>query len=96
MNPQCQEKLHDELVRIYPDKRLTYENLNDSPLLEATLKETQRIRPTVHLLLRKVDNPVCVKGVQFKSGDAIGIDLTSLHNRSVGKKIGQKTLLNSS
>ena len=51
-NPDSQEKLYKSLIEAFPNKQITYESLQDAPLLKATLMESLRLLPTMHLNMR--------------------------------------------
>lgn len=80
MHPEYQSKLYDELIELFPNKELEYDDLNKSQYLEAIIKESQRMYPVLTMLFRLADEATEVKGLKIKKCDAIGIDLMSLHN----------------
>lgn len=81
LNPECQERLYQELADLYPEPdSMSYENSKNSPLLEACLKESQRIMPILSLMFRIAENPIEIKGVKFKSGDVVAIDVNGIHH----------------
>ena len=80
LNPEYQQKLYNSLIEIYPNKEIEYETIKDAPLLDAIIKESQRIYPALNMLFRKCESPITIKGVDFLEGDVIGIDVLSLHN----------------
>lgn len=58
MNPEIQEKVYEEIKRLYPKKDLfvTYEDLKAMEYTERALKETMRLFPTVPIMGRKVNS----------------------------------------
>lgn len=82
LNPDCQEQLYNELITLYPNKELEYDDLspNKSPYLDAVIKETQRKYPILSLLFRIAENPTEIKGQKFEKSDIVGIDVYSFHN----------------
>lgn len=81
LNPECQESLYNELSDLYPEPNsMSYENSRDSPLLEAVLKESQRITPVLSIMFRIAENPIAIKGVKFQAGDVVAIDVNGIHH----------------
>ena len=68
------------MIAAYPDKKITYENINDAPILKAVLMESQRMHPAVNMLFRICEKDCEISGFQFKVGDAVGVDVYSMHN----------------
>lgn len=80
LNPDYQAKLYDSLIEIYPKKDISYDNIKDAPLLDAAIKESQRLYPALNMLFRKCENPITINGYDFKKDDVVGIDVISLQN----------------
>ena len=79
-NPEKQEKLREELMKILPDKnsRLTPENMKNMPYLRACIKEGTRIYPAVIGNLRKTGNDVVLQGYQVPKGVRYFISINSI------------------
>lgn len=80
LNPDYQQKLYDSLIEIYPKKDINYDNIKDSPLLDAIVKESQRLYPAINFLFRTCQSSCSIKNYSFQKGDVIGLDVYSLHN----------------
>lgn len=78
-NPEKQQKLREEIMRILPDKdeNLTTESLNNIPYLRACLKETNRLRPILLGNLRSAGYDLVLKGYQIPKG--VSIKFFQLH-----------------
>lgn len=77
--PEEQQKLYDDLKRLYPTGEIEYERLHDSDLLEAFINESQRLYPALNRLIRVAENEIEIKGLRIDQGQAIGINVYSLH-----------------
>lgn len=64
MNPRAQEKLHEEIRLVLPDKELpiTVETMKKIPYLKACLKESLRISPIAIGTLRTVRDDIVIGG----------------------------------
>lgn len=80
LNPDYQKRLFDSLIEIYPNKEIDYDNIRDAPLLDAVIKESQRLHPALNMLFRKCESPTTINGYDFKVNDVIAIDVFSLQN----------------
>ena len=79
LHPEKQEKLYNELIDLYPNKEINYEQLKEANYLDAVLKESQRLYPAFNFIFRIAENAIEIKGLKIRANDAIGIDLLSLH-----------------
>jgi cytochrome P450 family 12 len=63
-NPEKQQKLHEEIKNILPEKnsKLTAENMKNLPYLRAVIKESMRVLPVVAGTARKTQNEVVLAG----------------------------------
>lgn len=64
MNPRAQEKLHEEIRLVLPDKEspITVETMKKIPYLKACLKESLRISPIAIGTLRTVRDNINIGG----------------------------------
>ena len=79
-NPEYQDRLYGELIDLYPDKELNYENRQETPLLNAVLKESARRYPIINYLFRKAQGPMRIRNLNIQEGDVLGIDIFNLQN----------------
>ena len=79
LHPQVQEKLYNELIDLYPNQEISYEQLNESKYLDAVVKESQRVHPGLNQLIRLAENEITIKGVKIDRGQAIAINVWNLH-----------------
>lgn len=77
--PEYQEKLYKELKEKYQTGEIEYDNLNDSKLLDAIIKESQRLYPALLNLIRIAEHPIEIKGVKIDAGQIVAIDVYGLH-----------------
>lgn len=56
-------------------QEIDYDNIKESPLLDAVLKESQRKFPALNMLLRIAQNPIEIQGYKFEKGDLLAIDV---------------------
>ncbi|TFK99455.1 cytochrome P450 [Pterulicium gracile] len=64
-NPDVAQAIYDEQVKHFasPDGRLrdmTYEEMRELPVLDSVIRETLRVHPPIHSIMRKVREPVPV------------------------------------
>ncbi|KAK9331480.1 cytochrome P450 [Lipomyces starkeyi] len=66
-DPELREALYREQIEVcgesLPD--LTYENLQSMPLLNYTIRETLRMHPPLHSLMRKVRSDLAIEGTHY-------------------------------
>lgn len=76
-NPRAQEKLHEEVKAVLPDKDLpvTLDTLKHIPYLKACLKESLRLAPIALGTLRTVQNDMVMGGYKVPKG----CDLIACH-----------------
>lgn len=81
-NPEKQEKLREELMKIMPDENtpLTEENMKNLPYLRAALKETLRLYPPATVNMRRVTtDDFVLRGYQIPKGVDIILGMVSLY-----------------
>lgn len=75
LNPECQEKVHEELDSIFGDDRqrdFTFDDLRKLRYTECVVKEAQRLFPSVPLIARRLNEPMTILGHELPAGiDAI-------------------------
>ena len=64
-HPEIMEELYQEQVRILGDKALTYDNVQELPLAMHVIRETLRLHPSIHSIMRKVKNPLPIAGTDW-------------------------------
>lgn len=65
--PEVQEELYQEQLGVFnePSKPVTYNDLEKLPLLRNIIRETLRLHPPIHSIMRKVKNPLPVEGTSW-------------------------------
>ena len=63
--PEIMEELHQEQLEILGDNPLTYENIQQLPLAMNVIRETLRLHPSIHSIMRKVKNPLPIAGTDW-------------------------------
>jgi len=67
-NPQYLPMILEELQREVGGQRITYETLKKLPVLERAIKEGERMRPPLAVLMRSVMEPFRVNGYELPPG----------------------------
>lgn len=66
--PEVLEELYEEQLRVLGgdiSKPLTYDDLENLPLIRHVIRETLRLHPPIHSIMRKVKNPLPVEGTDW-------------------------------
>ncbi|XP_037945860.1 probable cytochrome P450 12a4, mitochondrial [Teleopsis dalmanni] len=79
-NPEKQEKLREEILKILPDKTsdFTDTSLKNMPYLRACIKESLRLYPVVELNARTPQRDVVLSGYQVPKGTQVSMVSTTL------------------
>lgn len=66
-NPEIMEELYEEQLRVLSptSSPLTYENVQKLPLITNVIRETLRLHPPIHSIMRKVKNPLRIEGTNW-------------------------------
>ena len=66
-NPEIMEELYEEQLRVLGPTSipLTYENIQKLPLVTNVIRETLRLHPPIHSIMRKVKNPLRIEGTSW-------------------------------
>lgn len=75
-----QDKLVDDLNRLYPDDDIPMERLQDSAILNAILAEVERDTFAVVRLLRMAAEDTTIAGVRIRKGQNVCVPLYNLHH----------------
>ena len=67
-HPEYLPAIRDEQRREVGDGRITYESLKRLPVLERAIKETERLRPPLVMLMRAVMQPFRINGYELPAG----------------------------
>lgn len=79
LHPLMQTRIREEIRDIRADGPVTYEDVQQMPLLRAHIKETLRLYPSAAFFARDADADLQVKGVTISRGDALFYPVYSLH-----------------
>ncbi|MCJ1465999.1 Lanosterol 14-alpha-demethylase [Pseudocyphellaria aurata] len=65
--PEVMEELYQEQLRVFGDisTPLTFDDLEKLPLITHVIRETLRLHPPIHSIMRKVKNPLPVEGTDW-------------------------------
>ena len=63
--PEIMEELYQEQHSILGDDALTYDNVQSLPLALNVIRETLRVHPPIHSIMRKVKNPLPIAGTNW-------------------------------
>jgi cytochrome P450 family 12 len=81
-NPDKQEKLRSELMKIMPHENtsLTEENMSNLPFLRAVMKETLRLYPPATINIRRItDDGFVLRGYQIPKGTDILLGMAEVY-----------------
>ncbi|WP_326821786.1 cytochrome P450 [Streptosporangium sp. NBC_01756] len=78
-HPQVQDRLHEEAVAVYGDRRPAYEDLPRLRYTNMVLQETMRLRPPVWILTRRAVGDDVVGGYHVPAGAEVLICPYTLH-----------------
>ena len=63
--PEIMEELYQEQLQILGDKPLTYDNIQQLPLAMNVIRETLRLHPPIHSIMRKVKTPLPISDTDW-------------------------------
>ena len=63
--PEIMEELYQEQMEILGDSVLNYDNVQQLPLAMNVIRETLRLHPPIHSIMRKVKNPLPIAGTDW-------------------------------
>ena len=75
LNPEVQEKLAEELERIYPTDDVAYDDINNSPYLDAVVKENIRMHLALNRVLRVALDDVDFGKFKVQKGQVMGVSI---------------------
>nr|QFR37225.1 cytochrome P450 [Cyberlindnera americana] len=64
-HPELQEELYEEVMRVTKGEEVTYDMLQEMPLVNNTIKETLRMHMPLHSIFRMVKNPIPVNNTSY-------------------------------
>ncbi|MCG6557375.1 cytochrome P450 [Ruegeria sp. 1NDH52C] len=79
LNPTEQTRIREEILSVRPKGEITFEDLQQLPLLRAHIRETLRLYPSAAFFARDASEEITVKGIKIKRGDALFFPVYSLH-----------------
>lgn len=80
LNPDIQEKLHEELKSLYPEEKISYDDLNKSKYLDSVINETLRLHTILNRIFTKAHADYDFGDFKVKKGQTVGISLYNLHH----------------
>ncbi|CCH46790.1 cytochrome P450, family 51 (sterol 14-demethylase) [Wickerhamomyces ciferrii] len=63
--PEIQDEIYAEIMRVTGGNDVTYEDLQEMPLVNNVIKETLRMHMPLHSIFRKVNRPLPVNGTSY-------------------------------
>jgi cytochrome P450 family 12 len=83
-NPEKQEKLRAELMKVMPQENtpLTEENMKNLPFLRAVLKESLRLYPPAPSNIRQIANDLVLGGYQVPKGTEVSLGMFGLYKNT--------------
>nr|WPM94890.1 cytochrome p450 4725A3 [Polyphagotarsonemus latus] len=79
-NQDWQKRLYEDLTKTYTSNEITFENLNDSLLLDSVIKETLRIYPVLNRVSRVSEKKCMISDLQVDAGQIVGINVYCMHH----------------
>ncbi|GFQ68458.1 cytochrome P450 4C1 [Trichonephila clavata] len=82
--PEVQEKIHEELDTIFGEdceRHVTMDDARNMKYLECTLKESQRLYPSVPMIGRKLNEDIHYKNWIIPKGTTLHCNIYTLHRR---------------
>ncbi|MCU4652002.1 cytochrome P450 [Roseibacterium sp. SDUM158016] len=83
LDPDTQERIRQEVLSVRPEGPIGFDDVQAMPLLHSHVQETLRLYPSAAFFARDADKDVEVKGIHFKTGDALFFPVYSLHRNEV-------------
>lgn len=80
--PDMQNAIRDEVRSAVGDGSVTYDALENMPLLDAHVNETLRLYPAAAFFARDVLEDCDLDGLKLKKGDAVFLPIYALHRNS--------------
>lgn len=83
-NPDKQEKLREELMKIMPDENtpLSEERMKNLPFLRAVIKESLRLYPPATMNMRRATDNLVLRGYKVPKGVDIILGMMSVYHDS--------------
>nr|WPM94888.1 cytochrome p450 4725A1 [Polyphagotarsonemus latus] len=79
-NKDWQKKLFDELTNLYSSNDITFDNYNDSLILDSVIKETLRIYPALNRIARIAEKSCVIDDLKIDAGQVVGLNAYSMHH----------------
>lgn len=80
--PEMQTRIREEVRSVVPSGPVSFDDVQNMPLLKAHLKETLRLYPSAAFFARDAGEDLTVKGITFRKGDALFFPVYSLHRNA--------------
>lgn len=77
-----QDEIREEVTSLNAGGPVTYEDVQQMPLLRAHIKETLRLYPSAAFFARDAGADITIKDVAFKKGDALFFPVYALHRNA--------------
>ncbi|KPQ19559.1 MAG: Cytochrome P450 [Rhodobacteraceae bacterium HLUCCA24] len=79
LHPEMQRRIREEVMSAVPAGPVTFEHLEDLPLLRAHVKETLRLYPSAAFFARDAAEDITIEGTEIAKGDALFFSVYSIH-----------------
>ncbi|GBN13503.1 Cytochrome P450 4C1 [Araneus ventricosus] len=84
LHPDLQRKIHEELDGIFSNNKqrpITMDDVRSMKYLECTIKESQRLYPSVPMIGRKLDEDIHYQGYVIPKGVTVHCRIIGMHRR---------------
>ncbi|KAL6441533.1 hypothetical protein ACFW04_003590 [Cataglyphis niger] len=80
-DPQCQEKIHEELKEIFKDSQrpASIKELSQLKYLERVIKESRRLYPSIPIILRKISEDVKMGNYVIPKNTLVAVPIMLIH-----------------
>jgi hypothetical protein len=83
LHPRCMHKVQDELRRVLGERpHVAESDISNLPYLQAVVKETLRLHPTVPIGLNKAETTVEVQGYRIPEGTTVYVNIWAICRRA--------------
>jgi len=80
-NPEVQEKVRDEVNRVFPNNDINYENINQLEYMSNVINETLRLYPPVSVIPdRKIEEDTIIGDYFLPKGYSVSLAVYPLHH----------------
>lgn len=80
--PNMQALIRKEIKSVRPEGPVSFDDVQNMPILRAHVRETLRLYPSAAFFARDAASDLTIKGIEFRKGDALFFPVYSLHRNT--------------